>query len=159
MSGTTCIQMYLMKVRLFQHPISCIILTSTPARNMAMAAPDLMECVHTLSATYADSQPAPPDRRDCQSEVLEDVFDVIPVRPALSSRGKALIIVSFQSAVVVAGYPRMRPIISPRAARTGHSSSSPRLRFLCWVMVVPSSLFFCFWNVIDTASAFRISSV
>ena len=43
MSGTTCIQMNLMKVRLFQHPISCIIFTSTPARNMAMAAPNLME--------------------------------------------------------------------------------------------------------------------
>ena len=48
MTGT-CIRMYLMKVRLFQRPISCIVSTGTPARNMAMAAPDLMECVLTLS--------------------------------------------------------------------------------------------------------------
>ena len=68
MSGT-CIQMYLMKVWLFQHPISWIVLTGTPARNMAMAAPDLMEWVPTLSASYPTLLPP---IRDCLPEVLED---------------------------------------------------------------------------------------
>lgn len=79
--------MYLMKVLLFQQPISCVVLTGTPAKNMVMmgAAPDLIECVPTRSALYPSL--LPPISATARRSFGRTVFDVIPPSLARLLRG------------------------------------------------------------------------
>ena len=55
----TCILRYLINVRLRHRPISCIVSQGTPARYIAIAAPDRIECVPILSAFMPTSRLSP----------------------------------------------------------------------------------------------------
>ena len=72
----TCILRYLMNDLLLHLPIIWIVSTFTPARYMAMAAPDLIECV-PMSSALNPSRHLPIALvavRSCSSTAIEDRY-------------------------------------------------------------------------------------